>query len=65
MNGKGNKSKNRNINRVVLEGLSVWCRQVLVVECQLPGMTRGSVRHQGTLLTKHHLATQQVRSTPK
>ena len=48
-----------------IERLSVRGRQVLVSEHQVPGMTRGSVRHRGALLTERHLATQQVRSAPE
>jgi hypothetical protein len=65
MNEFGNKDKNRKYDIVVLDRLSVRCRRVLVLELQLPGMTRGSVRHQGAQLTVRHLATQQVRSAPK
>ena len=60
-----NKDKNSKFNIVDPEWLSVRCCQVLVLELQLLGMSRGTVHHQSALLTVCHLATQQVWSTSK
>ena len=65
MHELGSVNKNRFNDDVILDALSVRCRRVLILELQLLGMSRGSVHHQGALLTIRHLATQQVRSTPE
>ena len=65
MHGLGSVNKNRFNDDIILDALSVRCRQVVISERQLPGMTQGMVHHQGALLTLCHLAAQQVQSTPE
>ena len=65
MNELGNKDKNRKKMTSKDKQLSVQGRRVLISERQPPGMTRETVRRQGTLLTLRHLTTQQVRSAPE